>query len=450
MDEWRDSAYGRFRFDFLEAPLGSLCDDLNGIQTGPFGSQLHQRDYVSVGTPIITVEHLGENRITHKDMPCVSDNDRDRLSKYTLREGDIVFSRVGSVDRRALVREIEDGWLFSGRCLRVRPDAAKVIPAYLSYFFGLPAFQEHIRSIAVGATMPSLNTGILSAVPILVPPFPEQQAIAQVLGTLDDKIELNRRVNETLEEMARVLFKSWFVNFEPVRAKMEGRWRRGESFPGFPAEHYDLFPDRLMDSTLGEIPKDWEVGSLDDAIELFSGGTPKTSVSGYWGGNIPWYTARDAPDLGDVFVLSTERTVTQTGINSSAARILPMCTTIIAARGTVGRLACLGVPMAINQTCYGIRGRGYPDFFTYWNVRTAVNELQQRTHGTIFDTITRATFKLVEAAIPPVELANIFDSMVDPLMRRILSNLHESRALATQRDQLLSRLMYGEIGVGAE
>ena len=195
--QWQESVYGMFWCDFLEASLGSLCDDVNGIQTGPFGSQLHQRDYVPTGTPIITVEHLGENRIIHQDMPYVSDNDRDRLSKYTLREGDIVFSRVGSVDRRALVREIEDGWLFSGRCLRVRPDATKVNPKYLSYFFGLPAFQEHIRSIAVGATMPSLNTGILSAVPILVPPLPEQRAIAHVLGTLDDKIELNRRMNET-------------------------------------------------------------------------------------------------------------------------------------------------------------------------------------------------------------------------------------------------------------
>ena len=111
-----------------------------------------------------------------------------------------------------------------------------------AYFFGLPAFQEYIRSIAVGATMPSLNTRILSEVPILYPSLAEQRAIAHVLGTLDDKIELNRRMNETLEGMAQALFKLWFVDFEPVRAKMEGRWCRGESLPGMPAELYDLFP----------------------------------------------------------------------------------------------------------------------------------------------------------------------------------------------------------------
>ena len=127
--EWIASAYGLFPTYFTEAHLRSLCNGSDGIQTGPFGSQLHQRDYVSEGTPIITVEHLGENRISHQNMPYVSDHDKKRLSRYTLREGHVVFSRVGSVDRRALVRQAEEGWLFSGRCLRVRPDPSKVEPA---------------------------------------------------------------------------------------------------------------------------------------------------------------------------------------------------------------------------------------------------------------------------------------------------------------------------------
>ena len=118
---WLKTIYGRFASDFVEDSLANLCDPIDGVQTGPFGSQLHKKDYVSVGTPIITVEHLGDNRILHEDVPLVSDHDRERLSKYILNHGDIVFSRVGSVDRRALVKESESGWLFSGRCLRVRP-----------------------------------------------------------------------------------------------------------------------------------------------------------------------------------------------------------------------------------------------------------------------------------------------------------------------------------------
>ena len=318
-------------------------------------------------------------------------------------------------------------------------------PRFISYFLRGLDFSAYSDKAAV----PGLNRNHLHQAAVRYPAdITEQQAIAHILGTLDDKIELNQRMNETLEAMARALFKSWFVDFEPVRAKMEGRWRRGESLPGLPAEHYDLFPDRLVDSELGEIPEGWEVGVLNDAIELLSGGTPKTSVPGYWGGDIPWYTAKDAPNGSDVFALETERTITQSGVENSATRILAAGTTVITARGTVGRLACLGVPMAMNQTCYGIRGaHGYPEFFTYWHLRTAVDELQTRTHGTIFDTITRQTFTLVEMALAPVELTLAFEAIVEPIMAHILNNLKESRVLAAQRDVLLPRLVSGEVRV---
>ena len=149
-----------------------------------------------------------------------------------------------------------------------------------------------------------------------------------------------------------------------------------------------------------------------------------------------------------MFAMDTERTVTHSGVENSATRILDAGTTVITARGTVGRLACLGVPMAMNQTCYGIRGaHGFPDFFTYWNVRTAVDELQTRTHGTIFDTITRQTFTLVEMALPPIGPALAFEGMVEPIMARTLYNLKDSRALAAQRKALLPRLMSREVEV---
>ena len=189
--------------------------------------------------------------------------------------------------------------------------------------------QDQLRARATGTTVLGIKQKELRQIELALPPISEQQTIAHILGTLDDKIELNRRMNETLEEMARALFKSWFVDFEPVRAKMEGR------DTGLPPDVAALFPDRLVDSELGEIPEGWEVGVLDDAIELLSGGTPRTSVASYWNGDIPWYTAKDAPSLSDIFALDTERTITQAGVENSSTKILPVGTTIITARGTV-------------------------------------------------------------------------------------------------------------------
>ena len=169
----------------------------------------------------------------------------------------------------------------------------------------------------------------------------------------------------------------------------------------------------------------------------------------YWGGDIPWYTAKDAPSMHEVFVLKTERSITGAGVEGSSSKILPAKTIVITARGSVGRLACLGRPMSINQTCHGIRGAGgHPDYFTYFNLKTIVGELKRRTHGTIFDTITRRTFELVDVVIPPVALAERFEAAVALLMARILVNTEESHTLATIRDVLSTKLISGELRVG--
>ena len=200
--------------------LGAACGRGGGdIQTGPFGSQLHASDYVSVGIPSIMPQNIGDNRINVDGIARISPDDANRLRRYLVREGDIVYSRRGDVERRALVRGAEDGWLCGTGCLRVRFGEHGVDSRYASYFLGHPSVREWIVRHAHGATMPNLNTSILSACPFVIPPKEEQRAIAHILGTLDDKIELNRRMNETLEAMARALFKSWFVDFDPVRAK---------------------------------------------------------------------------------------------------------------------------------------------------------------------------------------------------------------------------------------
>ncbi len=171
--------------------------ELAAIQTGPFGSQLHKEDYVVHGTPIVTVEHLGSRKFTEQNLPCVSDKDKERLKKYVLKTGDIVFSRVGSVDRCSYVSAEYEGWMFSGRCLRVRP-CEKLNPEYLYYFFLLEKTKQFVRNIATGATMPSINTKFMGEIPIRVPSLDAQNKIASILWMIDDKIELNKKINKNL------------------------------------------------------------------------------------------------------------------------------------------------------------------------------------------------------------------------------------------------------------
>lgn len=396
----------------------------------------------SAGPKFLRITDIVSGQLDWNTVPhVVADN--DSITKYRLYDGDIVIARTGASTGASLYVKNPPIAVFASYLVRLQAKP-NFDARFLAYYLKSKEFAEFIRGVLGDkSAQPNASASTMTSAPLSAPKDrTEQRAIAYILGTLDDKIELNRCMNETLEEMARALFKSWFVDFDPVRAKMEGR------DTGLPPDMADLFPDRLVDSELGEIPEGWEVGVLDDAIELLSGGTPRTSVASYWNGDIPWYTAKDAPSLSDIFALDTERSITQAGVENSSTKILPVGTTIITARGTVGSLACLGIPMAMNQTCYGIQGaQGYSDFFTYWTIRKAVDELQSRTHGTIFDTITRQTFKIVDMVLPPVNVTEAFECTVDPIMERILNNLHESQTLTIQRDTLLPKLVSGEVRV---
>ena len=435
--EWHQTVYGRFSSDFVDDLLVNLCDQVNGVQTGPFGSQLHKKDYVLSGTPIVTVEHLGNNRIIHKDLPYVSDHDRERLSKYSLRTGDIVFSRVGSVDRRALVREPENGWLFSGRCLRVRADPRKIDSAYLSYFFGLPSFKEHVRAIAVGATMPSLNTQILSDI---VLPHPcdlnKQRAIAHILGTLDDKIELNRRMNETLEAMARALFKSWFVDFDPVRAKMEG------SDTGLPQRTANLFPSRMVDSELGAVPEGWKAATLGDIASL----NPES-----WKSSNPPHTVTYV-DLASAKwgYLDKVKSYTWEKAPSRARRVLRKHDTIVATvRPGNGSFALIGTNGLTGSTGFAVlRPQKTFDRELVWCAATSLDNIERLAH--LADGGAYPAVRPNAVLATPIVLANrcvrkAFAKFTGVILDRIEEYKYESRALAGMRDTLLPKLVSGQI-----
>ncbi|MBB5349966.1 type I restriction enzyme S subunit [Haloferula luteola] len=393
----------------------------------------------------------------------------------TPSRGDLLYSREGTYFGIAAEVPENTRVCLGQRMVLIRPKPEVLDFSFLRYWLNSSIMAVHIHGYRDGSVAERLNLPTIRALPVLLPPLQMQKTIAAVLGALDDKIELNRRMNATLEAMARALFQSWFIDFDPVRANLDrnqpspqpsptgrgskdldqaklpsptGRRAGDEGCFALDPATAALFPDSFQDSELGHIPKGWEVCPLSEKIELLSGGTPKTSEPDYWDGDIPWYSVKDAPSETDVWVIETEKHVTRQGIENSAAQILPEGTTIISARGTVGKLALIGTPMAMNQSCYGVRGaKGCSDFFTYFVLQDAVGELQQRTHGTVFDTITRQTFETLNCAFPAPELTHAFDRSAAPLLSQIRANLHQSRILANLRDTLLPKLLSGDLSV---
>ena len=219
--------------------------ELADIQTGPFGSQLHKEDYVADGTPIVTVEHLGNKMFSEQNLPRVSNTDKNRLKKYVLKQGDIVFSRVGSVDRCSYVDQKHDGWMFSGRCLRVRP-TSEIDSEYLYCYFCLEETKQFVRNIAVGATMPSINTKLLGEVVVTFPELEQQKRISGILSAIDSKIEVNQKINDNLKKQLYEIYKAWYQDF--------------------------LCIDNLtlIESPYGKIPQGWHYSMLGDLCKSVS------------------------------------------------------------------------------------------------------------------------------------------------------------------------------------
>jgi len=425
--------------------LGEVCRRGGGnIQTGPFGSQLHAADYVPVGVPSIMPTNIGENRIVEDGIVRITEADANRLGQHRLRAGDIVYSRRGDVGKRALIREREEGWFCGTGCLKVRLGSGVVDPLFASLYLGHPSVKEWIVRHAVGATMPNLNTSIMSAVPFALPPLSEQKAIAHILGTLDDKIELNRRMNATLEAMAGTLFQSWFVDFDPVRAKLDGC-----KPAGLDVATAALFPDHFQDSPLGHIPQGWTVEPVGEVVACVGGGTPSTAEPKFWeGGTHHWTTPKDFSSLQAPILIDTDRKITDAGVAKISSGLLPAGTLLLSSRAPVGYLAIAAIPVAINQGFIALKcnERASTYFMLNW-CQTNMAEIESRATGTTFAEISKQNFRPILVVLPPKELMAAFTEKVAPLYAQITANLHQSRTLATLRDALLPKLLSGKLTI---
>jgi len=375
-----------------------------------------------------------QNRTPGK-VPIVSSSGiSDYHSEVGVKGPGVVTGRYGTIGQVFLIKE--DYWPLN-TTLWVK-DFHGNDPRFASYLLRTVDFQ----SCSDKSSVPGVNRNDLHRIPVLLPPLPTQRAIAKILGDLDDKIELNRKMNVTLEAMARALFKSWFVDFDPVRAKLDGR-----PPAGMDAETAELFPDSFEESELGLVPKGWEVKAVGDIVTCVGGSTPSTSVPEYWEqGTHHWTTPRDFSSLNAPILLDTERRITDAGVGKISSGLLPEGTLLMSSRAPVGYLAICAMPVAINQGFIAMKcnERASNYFMLNW-CQQNMSEIEGRATGTTFAEISKQNFRPIPLLLPSQDLVGAFTEYVAPLYSRITSNLHQSRTLATLRDTLLPKLMGGEV-----
>ncbi len=363
--------------EWKEIELGEVAE----VQTGPFGSQLKNEQYITGGTPVVTVEHIQDFRIIDFNYPSITEEDKERLSKYLMKEGDILFTRVGSVDLSAYVNKNQDGWMFSSRMLRVRPNH-EINSRFLSYFFQQKNFRDYILNISVGATMPSINTEILKGIPVSYPPLPEQKAIAEVLSSLDDKIDLLHRQNKTLVQMAETLFRQWFVE---------------------------------------EAKEGWEEGVLSDLIIVKYGKDHKKLSDG----NIPVLGSGGLMRYADTALYEKE-------------------SVLIPRKGSLNNVMYMNEPFwTVDTMFYTEMKKSNIAKFIYHFVKEL--DLASMNVGSAVPSMTTEVLNNMSIEIPSDAFLQKFEETIEPMYLKMKSNKKQISTLEKLRDTLLPKLMSGEV-----
>jgi type I restriction enzyme S subunit len=387
----------------------------------------------------IDISSVGEGTIVEPPRILRLDEMPSRARRL-VQEGDTVLSTVRP-GRRAMffVKHPEPEWVVSTGFAVLRPKREYIEPRYLYACVFDKEFTDFLVQREKGAAYPAVLPEDIADAVISLPPLAEQRAIAHILGALDDKIELNRRMSETLEAIAHALFKAWFVDFEPVRAKLEGRWRRGRSLPGLPAHLYDHFPDRLVESELRAIPEGWRIDKIGNQFRVTMGQSPPGNTYNEKGNGLPFYQGR--ADFGFRF---PNRRVFCT----APTRFAETGDTLVTVRAPVG-----DTNIALERCCIGrgvaaIRHSSGATSYTYYLVRSLRSVFRGfEAEGTVFGAITKDSLLSIKHVVPPDELVQRFEQLCSPIDDMVEIAERESRTLADLRDALLPKLIRGEIRV---
>jgi type I restriction enzyme, S subunit len=395
-----------------ETTLGETTDLLTGF---PFKSANYTDN--ENGIALVRGDNVVQGRFRWDDVKRWPKDKTADISDYFLKTGDVILAMdrpwIDAGLKYACVAGEDLPCLLVQRVTRLRARNG-LDQGFLRYVIGSREFTEYVLAVQTGTAVPHISGGQIKQFRFLCPPSSEQRAIASVLGALDDKVELNRRMNETLEALAQSLFKSWFV-----------------------------------DATQPALPKGWRETVLSECCEyIFSGGTPSTQAADYWGGDIPWLSSGETRSR---FIIDTEKTITPLGVENSSTRPARAGSTVIASAGqghTRGQTSFLTFDSYINQSVVVLVAdkKTSSDLFLFFDLARRYEQFRamsdsQSSRGSL----TTKLLAEMKVVVPPHELISKFDETVAPMTKKIIANLHESRTLAALRDALLPKLLSGEI-----
>jgi type I restriction enzyme, S subunit len=420
--------------EWRECRLGDLADEITVGHVGPMPA------YVDEGIPFLRSQNIDRLRIDDSDLKSIDSAAHDRLRKSALHPGDVVIVRTGRPGACAVippsipVANCAD--LVVIRCGR------ELDPWFLAYYINSAAVHG-VSSQVVGAVQQHFNVGSARDLTVRLPDVTAQRDVVAILRALDDKIELNRRMSQTLESMARAVFKSWFVDFDPVRAKSEGRDTHLAGDIG------NLFPASFRESDIGEIPTGWRTSTIGSELKPVLGGTPSRIEPRYWeGGTIPWV---NSGKVNEFRITQPTEFITEEGLARSATTLLPPRTTVVAITGaTLGQVSLLEIGACANQSIVGVLGSpDIPSEYIYLWIKANIASLVARKTGAAQQHVNTEDVAVLGLMVAPPPVMAAWLVMVKPLFDRIASCCFEAEILTDVREALLPRLLSRRLRIGA-
>jgi len=427
---------------------------------------------VTVGKLLVTSKNIKEGRVVLDTAYRISETDFDEINKRSkVDQWDIILTMIGTVGELCLIDFQNPDFAIKNVGLLKCGDKYKA--KWLYYFLKSPTGQALIEQRKKGSTQQYISLGEIRKLPISYPADPVQmRGITDILSTLDDRIALLRETNATLEAIAQALFKSWFVDFDPVHARAKAAlspcspptgerdlpplpagdaegvqscgWGEGQ---GLPEPLAALFPDSFEESPLGLVPRGWRVGPVGDAVECVGGGTPDTKNPAFWEpAEHPWTTPKDLSGLQSSVLLQTERKLSSEGLAKVSSGLLPAGTLLMSSRAPIGYLAIAQMPVAVNQGYIAMPPGGQlpPLYMLFW-CRQNMDTIKSHANGSTFMEISKKAFRPLPALVPPAEIITEFQNIAEPLFARLVENEKQAQTLATLRDTLLPRLISGQL-----